>query len=424
MTRTTFEERRRLESLDPAALEEHQIARLNALLDKILPANPFYAEKLAEIRRPLRSLDDLAELPFTFKEGLLASAPHSPLAHNLTFPCDRYVRFHQTSGTRGRPLVVLDTAEDWEWWLDSFEFVLDAADVKQGDCAFLAFSFGPFIGFWAAFDAAARRGCLVVPGGGMNTLARLELIRTSQATIVFCTPSYALHMAEVASHRQIDVASLHVRTLILAGEPGGSLPSVRDRIEQAWQATTIDHAGATEVGPWGYADRSRRGVHVLETEFIAEFLSVETGRPAAEGELSELVLTNLGRVGSPVIRYRTGDLVRPVWQHQQPNRFVLLDGGVVGRTDDMLIIRGVNIFPSAVEQIVRSFPEVLEFRMIVTKLDEMDQLAVEVEDKLESPERIAEELQLRLGLKVDVRLVTLGTLPRFEGKGMRLVDQR
>jgi phenylacetate-CoA ligase len=424
MTRTTFEERRRLESLDPAALEEHQIARLNALLDKILPANPFYADKLADIRRPLRSLDDLAELPFTFKEDLLGSAPHSPLAHNLTFPPERYIRFHQTSGTRGRPLVVLDTAEDWQWWLDSFEFVLDAARMTPGDCAFMAFSFGPFIGFWSAFEASARRGCLVVPGGGMNTLARLELIRTSQSTIVFCTPSYALHMAEVASQRQIDVAALDVRTLILAGEPGGSLPSVRDRIEQAWQATTIDHAGATEVGPWGYADQSRRGVHVLETEFIAEFHSVETGRPAAEGELSELVLTNLGRIGSPVIRYRTGDLVRPVWQHQQQNRFVLIDGGVVGRTDDMLIIRGVNIFPSAVEQIVRSFPEVLEFRMILTKADEMDQLAVEVEDKLDSPGRIAEELQLRLGLKVDVRLVTLGTLPRFEGKGMRLVDRR
>jgi phenylacetate-CoA ligase len=165
-------------------------------------------------------------------------------------------------------------------------------------------------------------------------------------------------------------------------------------------------------------------VHVLETEFIAEFLSVETGRPAGEGELSELVLTNLGRLGSPVIRYRTGDLVKPVWQHQQKNRFVLLDGGVVGRTDDMLIIRGVNIFPSAVEQIVRSFPEVLEFRMIVRKVDEMDQLGVEVEDKLESPGRIAEELQLRLGLKVDVHLVSLGTLPRFEGKGMRMVDER
>ena len=179
-------------------------------------------------------------------------------------------------------------------------------------------------------------------------------------------------MAEVAAQRKIEIDTLPVRTLILSGEPGGSIPSVRSRIEEAWQAKVVDHAGATEVGPWGYPARSGRGLHILESEFIAEFLSLETGQPASEGELSELVLTNLGRVGSPVIRYRTGDLVRPIWQHDEANRFVILEGGVLGRTDDMTIIRGVNIFPSAVEQILRSFPEVLEFRMIARKVDEMD----------------------------------------------------
>ena len=168
---------------------------------------------------------------------------------------------------------------------------------------------------------------------------------------------------------QISVADLPVRTLVLAGEPGGSIPAVRQRIEEAWQAQVIDHAGATEVGPWGYSDRQRRGVHVLESEFIAEFLSVESGQPAAEGELAELVLTNLGRFGSPVIRYRTGDLVRPVWQHDLDNRFVLLEGGIVGRNDDMLTVRGVNIFPRPSSRIVRSFPEVLEYQAIVSKID-------------------------------------------------------
>lgn len=424
MQSTTYEERRRLESLDAAALEQHQLTRFNALLERVLPSNPFYAEKLGELGRPLESLDELARLPFTFKEDLLGSAPHSQLAHNLTFPPERYVRFHQTSGTRGRPLVVLDTAEDWQWWIECWQYILDAADVTAADCVFMAFSFGPFIGFWSAYDAAARRGALMVPGGGLSTLARLELMRTSQATVVFCTPSYALHLAEVAAQRQIDVAALNVRTLVMAGEPGGSLPAVRKRIETTWQARVVDHAGATEVGPWGYADRQCRGLHVLETEFIAEFLSVETGRTAAEHELSELVITNLGRVGSPVIRYRTGDLVRPVWQHELSNRFVLLEGGVVGRSDDMLIVRGVNIFPSAVDQIMRGFPEVLEYRVLVDRVESMDQLTVEVEDKLESPGRIGEELQLRLGLKVEVVLVALGTLPRFEGKGTRIVDRR
>lgn len=424
MPRTTYEERRRLESLDAAALETLQLGRLNAQLDRILPENAFYAEKLAEVRRPLRSLDELATFPYTYKAELLGSRPHGETAANLTWPRERYVRYHQTSGTRGRPLVVLDTAEDWDWFVDCWHYTLDAAAVGPRDCVMMAFSFGPFIGFWCAYEAAAQRGSLMVPGGGLSTLARLELIRTSQATVVMCTPSYALHMAEVAARRQIDVAALPVRTLILAGEPGGSIPAVQSRISQAWEAEVIDHSGATEVGPWGYSDHRRRGLHVLESEFIAEFLSVEAGRPAVEGELSELVLTTLGRPGSPVIRYRTGDLVRPIWQHDGRCRFVLLEGGVLGRADDMVIIRGMNIYPSAIEQIVRGFPEVLEYRVTATRVEEMDQLTIEVEDRLGQPWRIAEELQVRLGLKIDVQSVPPGTLPRFEGKGARFIDRR
>jgi phenylacetate-CoA ligase len=424
MTHITIAERRRLESLDPRALERHQLARLNALFDRILPANEYYATKLADIERPLKSLEDLAALPFTFKEGLLASRHPGDVTANLTFPLERYVRWHQTSGTRGRPLVVLDTADDWAWWLDCWEYILDAADVNAGDRVLMAFSFGPFIGFWSAYEAAARRGCLVVPGGGMTTAARLELLRASRATVVCSTPSYALHLAEVGAHHQVDVGDLGVRVLLLAGEPGGSLPSTRANIEAAWHARVLDHAGATEVGPWGYGDAAGRGLHVLESEFIAEFLSVATGGPAGEGELAELVLTNLGRAGCPVIRYRTGDLVRPVWQHDAANRFVLLEGGVLGRSDDMLVIRGVNVFPSAVEQIVRSFPEVHEYRMVAYKVEAMDHLRVEVEDRLDEPRRVADELQLRLGLKVEVVSVPLGTLPRFEGKGKRFVDER
>ncbi|MCG8583582.1 MAG: phenylacetate--CoA ligase family protein, partial [Pirellulales bacterium] len=342
----------------------------------------------------------------------------------LTFPVADYVRLHQTSGTKGRPLVVLDTAEDWHWWIECWQHVLDAAHVSADDTVMMAFSFGPFIGFWSAYDAVAARGALVVPGGGMNTLQRLELMRTSGATAVFCTPSYALHVAEVADDRQINLAALDVGHIVVAGEPGGSIRSTRGRIEDAWQARVVDHAGASEIGPWGFGDADARGLQVLESEFIAEFLSVETGKPASEGELAELVITSLGRTGSPVIRYRTGDLVRPYREHDLACRFVLLEGGVLGRADDMLIIRGVNIFPSSVEQIVRSFPEIVEFRLTATRLAEMDQLLVEIEDRLHEPTRVAEELRLRLGLNVEVRAVDLGSLPRFEAKGRRFVDRR
>ena len=424
MSQTTPEERRRTEALAPAALEQHQLSRLNTLLDQILPENRFYAELFEGISRPLASLEQLSKLPYTYKEGLLGSRQPGNIAANLTFPLNRYVRLHQTSGTRGRPLVVLDTAEDWKWWLHCWQSIYDAADVTHEDRVFMAFSFGPFIGFWSAFDAAAARGCLVTPGGGMNTIARIELMRTCQATVVCCTPSYALHLAEVAAQKQIDVADLGVRVLILAGEPGGSIPATRRLIEQAWQARVLDHSGATEVGPWGYGDRHNRGLHVLESEFIAEFISVATGGPASEGELAELVLTNLGRIGCPVIRYRTGDLVRPLWQHDLSNRYVLLEGGVLGRTDDMMIIRGVNVFPSAIEQILRSFPEVLEYQMTAFKVEAMDQLRIEIEDRLGQPQRVADELRLRLGLKIEVQTAPLGSLPRYEGKGKRFIDQR
>ncbi len=196
------------------------------------------------------------------------------------------------------------------------------------------------------------------------------------------------------------------------------------RIERAWGAGVVDHAGATEVGPWGFADAAGRGLHVNESEFIAEFISVETGQPAEEGELAYLILTSLGRVGAPVIRYRTNDLVRPTWPTSGPNRFVLLEGGVLGRADDMMIIRGVNIYPSAIEQILHGFPEVAEYRLTVRKHGELDELVVEVEDHLHQPARIAEELRVRLGLKVEVRSVRATSLPRFEGKGRRLVDER
>ncbi|HEY1784942.1 MAG TPA: AMP-binding protein, partial [Pirellulales bacterium] len=373
---------------------------------------------------PLHSLGEMAAWPFTFKEELQPVAGTEPWASNLTFPQSDYLRFHQTSGTRGRPMAVLDTAEDWQWWLECWQYVFDAAAIQPEDCCLMAFSFGPFIGFWSAFDAAVARGCLVVPTGGLPTLARLELLRSVRASVVFATPSYALHMAEAGAAHQIDVSQLGLRQLVLAGEPGGSIPHVRARIAELWNAEVLDHGGATEIGPWGYGNARQSGMHVMESQFIAEFRSLETGEAAAEGELSELVLTNLGRIGCPIIRYRTGDLVRPVWQHEAANRFVLLEGGIVGRVDDMLVVRGVNIFPSSIDQILRSFPEVIEYRTTISRAGAMDQVTVEVEDRLAEPRRIAEELRLRLGLKIEVSLVPPGSLPRFEGKGKRVIDRR
>jgi phenylacetate-CoA ligase len=424
MKLSTPQERRRLEGLDRTALEQYQLARFNRLLDEVLPANRFYAKKLSAVRRPLAALDELTDWPFTYKDELVDPQNGGELASNHTHRLAHYARLHQTSGTRGRPMVVLDTAADWQWWIEGWQFVLDAAEVTADDRVLMAFSFGPFIGFWSAYDAVAMRGALVIPTGGLNSLARLHLARTAQATILCCTPSYALHLIEIAGQNQINPAALGIRAIIVAGEPGGSVPAIRKQMEAGWQAEVIDHAGATEVGPWGYGDSAGLGLYVNESQFIAEFLAVGGGQKATSGQIAELVVTTLGRAGCPVIRYRTGDLVLPVWRDDEPNRFVFLEGGVLGRSDDMMIVRGVNIFPSSIEQILRSFPEVVEYRMTVDKVAEMDQLTVEIEDRLAEPDRVADELQLRLGLKVDVQCVPLGSLPRFDGKGNRFIDRR
>jgi phenylacetate-CoA ligase len=445
--------RRQREQLDRSSLAQYQLQRLSALLERIVPHNALYARKLRGVDVRPRTLDDLRAWPLTTKAELQGEAPQADVAHyaaNHTWPIERYVRYHQTSGTRGRPLVLLDTADDWRWWIDTWQYVLDAAHLAPHDRIFMAFSFGPFVGFWSAFEAALARGCLVVPGGGMSTLARLQMMRHCRATAVFCTPSYALHMAEVAAENTATLGfalrQLEVRVLVVAGEPGGSIPATRQRIEDAWQARVVDHAGASEVGPWGYADPQGLGLFVNEAEFLPEFLAVGSDRPAAEGELAELVLTNLGRAGCPVIRYRTGDLVRPRWQHpyaraaaeNRPphaaaggaagagyvNRFVLLEGGILGRADDMLVIRGVNIYPSAVEQILREFPEIAEFRLTAVRRGALDGLEVEIEDRAHAPHRVQEALRLRLGLHVEVRDVPPGTLPRYEMKARRFVDRR
>ena len=407
--------RKQRQQLTRSELAEWQLVRLNELLTRTLSTNAFYARKLADWSLPVQSLDELHSWPLTTKHELLTVCQQDPTA-NLTFPLADYTRVHRTSGTRGRPLLVYDTQADWLWWQRTWQYVLDAAEVTLDDRALMAFSFGPFIGFWSAYSALVDRGALVIPSGGLTTLARLDLIDQLQATIVCCTPTYALRMAEAAREDQRDLATGSVRALIVAGEPGGSLPAVRNKLEAAWQARVVDHSGATEVGPWGFGTADGSGLHVIESEFIAEFLPHDNDLGA-----QELVLTSLGRVGWPVIRYRTGDLVVP----EVPQRgFVTLAGGVLARADEMLVIRGVNVFPSAIEATLRQFPEVEEFRVVIFNEREMDAVRVEVDGQLGDPQKMAEALHRRLGLRVEVSCLPAGTLPRYEAKSQRWVDQR
>ncbi|MAI72863.1 MAG: CoF synthetase [Rhodopirellula sp.] len=403
-----------------------QLKRLNELLLQVRD-RPFYAQHELGARGPLNSLHDLASLPLLTKEQLLGEAAGRP-ARVFDLPRIDYTRLHQTSGTKGFPMTVLDTPADWAWWLNCWDYVLDAAEVEQRDVAMMAFSFGPFIGFWTANDALVRRGTTVVPGGGMTSQQRIQMIFDHRCSLLCCTPTYALHLGAVADKHDIDLTKTAIRRIIVAGEPGGSTPSVRNRLETLWGAKVIDHTGASEVGAWGFGNSAGTGIHVIEDEFIAELLRFDIDHPAGigveDGEQAELVLTSLGRFGGPVIRYRTGDIVCGYRNHDQECGFLFLDGGVLGRVDDMMVIRGVNVFPSSIESMVREITPLAEFRMIISRVDEMDQLAIELESDQASVAKLSDLIRDRLAMRVSVDAVAVGSLPRFEAKAKRLVDLR
>jgi phenylacetate-CoA ligase len=416
-----------LETLSRERLRALQWERLATLARLVFPANPFVSRKweAAGVRSAadLRSWDDLVRLPFTLKPELVADqTERPPFGSNLTYPIERYIRVHQTSGTTGAPIRWLDTQEAWDWWAHCWAFVLRGAGVTAEDRVFFPFSFGLFVGFWGGFEGARALGALAIPGGGQDSPTRLASMETLGATVLVCTPSYALHLVEVSRERGLDLSELPVRITIHAGEPGAGIPAVRQRIEEGWGAKTFDHAGMTEVGAYGYECVAQAGLHVNEAEFIAEVIDPATGAPAPEGEL---VLTSLGRAGSPIFRYRSGDRVRIANGPCPCGRtFLRLEGGILGRVDDMLIVRGVNVFPSAIEGIVRRFPAVDEFRVEVYKRSEMDEvrLLVEVDGTpAHTAREIQERLRAQLGIRVEVVAVPSRTLPRYELKARRVV---
>ncbi|MGV3486533.1 MAG: phenylacetate--CoA ligase family protein [Planctomycetaceae bacterium] len=414
-------ERDRLRMMTRPQLHKHQLDRVNALLANAVATHPFYRARFERLTLPLTDLSQLHQLPFLEKSDMLPGMPATICDWDRT----SYVHAHQTSGTTGNPILVLDSHSDWRWWTSTWQYVLDAAEATSADTAFMAFSYGPFVGFWSAHDALVQRGVLVVPGGGMTSLARLHAMAACGATLLCCTPTYALHLATVARQSNFDLSASKISRIIVAGESGGSIPEVRSRIESAWQARVVDHCGATEVGPWGVGDRQGLGVHVIESEFIAETIVFDdrspSGREAAEGELAELVLTGLGRYGAPAIRYRTGDLVRAEISKQPDNQFLFLRGGVIGRVDDMVVIRGVNVFPTSVEAIVRRIAGDVEYRVNRSRHQEMDQLRIEVEGEVATARRLHDAFREQLGLRIEVSSVDPGTLPRFEGKAKRWI---
>ena len=411
-------------------LKELQFAKLGRLLCQIIGRNRFYTGKLRDAGIApdnCHSLSDFRKLPFTSKSELVRAQEESPpFGTNATFPLDSYTRAHQTSGTTGAPLRVVDTPESWDWWGHCWGHVLRGAGVTAADRMFLPFSFGPFIGFWAAVEGAKRIGAMMIPGGGWDSIQRLHVIRELGATVVCCTPTYALRLAEIARAEHFDLRSLSVRVLIHAGEPGANVAQTKARIEAAWGAKCYDHAGASEVGAHSFeCELQPGGIHVIESEFIAEVIDPQAEKEMPDGEIGELVITNLGRVGFPVIRYRTGDLVRLNLSPCACGRtFARFDGGLLGRSDDMVTIRGVNVYPTAIENVIREFASIDEYQVTVTTVHEMHHLELEIEvlsgnDAEHVRTRVEQAIYHALSLRPTVKVAKPGSLTRFEMKARR-----
>lgn len=417
-------------------IELTQLAKLRSLLSAVVPANPFYAAKFSA-HETVATVDNLHDFqqrfPFTLKSELMADQlAHPPFGTNLTFPLHDYRRCHQTSGTHGAPMRWLDTRESWEWLLDCWEQVYRAAGVTANDRIFFAFSFGPFLGFWTAFEAALRLGCFCFPGGGMSTAARWQTIRDLGVSVLCCTPTYALRLAEAAGKGSGPSPSSRVRLLIVAGEPGGSLPAVRRRLSEGWSgARVFDHHGMTEVGPVSYECPVRPGIlHVIETGYIAEIIEPGSERAVLPGQTGELVLTTLGRVGSPLIRYRTGDLVKGMASTSACicGQYNLgLEMGILGRTDDMVFVRGVNVYPGAVDEIIRQFLQITEYQVMINPTADLTELTVNLESSPDcsNPGDLARQLEeafhAALNLRVPVVVLPTGSLPRHEMKASRWI---
>ena len=423
-------------------IEALQVRKLKNLLAWTQESVPWQAKRLKAAgvsADSIKSLKDLRRIPMlTRDEWMQAQLERPPYGPLLAAPEEAAIRYHLTSGTTGRiPLQVLDSMKDWEWIAEMWCYGFWGFGVRPRDIVFFAFSYGTFVGFWGAHYASEKIGCLVLPGGNMTTEARVKQILSMKATVVCSTPTYALRMAQEARTMGVDLANSSVQRLILSGEPAGSIPATKRLIESEWGAKAADTAGMTEVGTIMIFECEKQpgGTHIIEDHYIEEVVDPESGEPVPYGEQGERLITSFGRGFIPVLRYRTRDLVVrvPASNCSCGRKFDIYEGGIRGRVDDMKLVRGTNVYPRAIEAIVREYKEIDEFRIHLYTADgRQDEIEVLVEitpaqDK--QTERILHELRKALsqaheGLRIGVKQVEAGSLPRFELKAKRLQDDR
>ncbi|MFQ5850592.1 MAG: phenylacetate--CoA ligase family protein [Candidatus Binatia bacterium] len=427
-----------METLPQESLRKVQWLKFKRILNWSYRNSPFYRYKLDHAGvhpEDIQGLDDLRKIPLTEKKEWLAAQGKRQIefASVLAVSESEIVRYHQTSGTTGTAVRLGFSHRDWNWWLECWGYGLAACNLNDNDRVLVCFPFNLFVGWWGGQDAARLLRCRVYSGGGMTTRERLQIIRDHEITALMGSPSYLL---QLAFHAEKELGwqarDLHVRKLICGAEPGGSIPSTRKRLETAWGAEVFDHLGASEVGPWGYECSAHPGgVHIIEGFFLMEFLEPETMQPAQPGQLSRLVVTALEKYAQPVIRFDVKDLVRPSDRPCPCGRtFRWVEGGIMGRADDLIKLRGVLFSPQAVEDVVRSFDRLTEYRIIVSRAGPLDEVTLKAETRSQerSNEGLLQDLELALRLKTHLRfrveLCPPGTFPKEEIKTKRLIDLR
>ena len=397
-----------LETMAPEDLRELQLAKFRRMVAWGYHRSPFYHELYRNAGlKPgdIKTWDDVSRVPKVDKALLKQAQAGEPFPYGglLCLPLEDVVEFRQTSGTTGKPIYQADSWADWEWWSEAWCYILWSQGYRPRDRVFIPFGYNIFVAFWAGHYAAEKLGCEVVPGGVLDTVARLLKIQELEATALMGTPTYLLNMAEVArSHLGLDPASLSIERITCAGEPGASIPGTKKRLEQSWGAKVFDHAGATEIGAWSFECLAQPGgLHVNEGLFLVEIEDLQTGEMiTGPGKVGKMIITAFDRLAQPCIRFDSKDLIE--WAPDPcpcGRTFRLIKGGVQGRADDITKVKGVLLSPSAIEAVVRSFPELSdEYEVVVERKGDSESIMLKVEPRVgetELSERRAQAAQER-----------------------------
>ncbi len=430
-----------IETLPPEKLHQLQFRKFQQVLRFAYDNSPFYNRFYREAGLEpgdIKTWDDIKKVPKTDKAMLRAIQGKDPYPYGeiLAVPLDEVTEFRQTSGTTGQPVYHPETWQDWEWSTESWCYALWAQGYRRRERVFMPFGYSIFIAFWAGHYAAEKIGCEVIPGGVLDTEARVLKIQELRATALMATPTYILGMADTARKMGIDpVKDLAIRRITAAGEPGACVPATKKRMEEAWGAKVYDQAGATEMGHWGFECEAQAGLHLLDAFHLIEIEDVQTGETVTEpGHPGSMIITTFDRLAHPCIRFDSKDVVElnPRGQCECGRTFRLLNGGVVGRADDITKVKGVLLAPTAIEEVCRSIPQLGdEYEVTVTKRGDIDDISLKVEilaeyknDLKAIEERLVYQLRLKTNLRYNISFHDAGTLPRYALKSRRFKDLR